>query len=107
MNEIETTYFQIPPRHGVHRWDGRAVTFMNDTFDLDDVNFISSVQAYGGGIQHYYFTIHFSGESKRELRYDFANKSQAIKAQRQLSRAFTATGEYEFIKEESTDTKAN
>ena len=103
MNETLVQFFQVKPKN-VGQWPDREVVFMNDAFHLDSVQHISPVQTHGAGIQHYFFSVLLDvgyGKEAKELRYDFANRGTAVKAQRVLCAAYTKTGEYEVVKEET------
>lgn len=99
MNETHIQFFQVKPSN--KRWEDRNCVFMNDGFNLDNVRLISPVQGYAG-IQHYFFTLLLDvgyQVNAKELRYDFANRGTAVKAQRELCAAYTKTGEHELIEE--------
>lgn len=104
MNEIDVTFFQIKPV--IERWGDRNCQFMNDVFDLDDIHFISGVKTYEN-ISMFFFDVELStyDSPNKSITYRFHQKSSALKAQRELARAFTKTGEFEYV-EQKEDTEA-
>jgi len=97
VNETVTTNFQIKP----DRKDYRArCVFMNRGFNLDDIMFISDVYSWEL-TTHYRFTVEFYGGSRQPLHFDFHNKANAVKANRELLRAWTSTGEFADARERS------
>lgn len=97
LNETQYTQFQVRPSKSPDREDGRCV-FKNDAFDLDDVYHISAVDTYTG-INCFYFTVH---THYKQLTYHSPTKSEALRWQRELYRAWTCTGEFEYDKKECT-----
>jgi len=90
--EIKTkTFFQIPPR-GVDCWGGSRVVFMDVGFDLDDISLITEC----GMLSElwYQFKVHTGYSEQKVLTFDFRRKSDCLMAQRELSRAWTKTGEF-------------
>lgn len=101
MNEIKETFFQIVPRKKAGwslDWVHNRVQFMNDCFNLDEVFMIEAVKMEGN--MHYTFKIIF--DNKHELEYSFPRKEQALKAQRELARAYTQTKEFKLDEDTST-----
>jgi len=86
MNEIESTAFQIKP---TSRWP-RTVQFMNYCFDLESVRRITPVKMVAA--QLYRFEI--DTYDKDPIVLAFETKYKALKAQRELARAYTQTGEF-------------
>lgn len=91
MNETVTSNFQIKPDANDYR--ARCV-FMNKGFNLDDVMSISDVYSWEL-TTHYRFTVEFYGK-RQPFHFDFHNKARAVKANRELLRAWTRTGEFAY-----------
>lgn len=111
--DIKTkTFFQIPPKHH-HREDifdqsTERVVFMDTGFDLDSIVKISEV--YEVRTLQYVFFVHIGYSEDMKLEFEFKKKGDALMAQRELSRAWTRTGEFEYADEnvdagEGTDTE--
>lgn len=97
MNEIEVRHFQIPPPNvRPNRFEARPCVFMNDSFDMGDVKYISGVRTYEG-LNYYWFEVTFEDNSVKFYR--FAHKSSALKCQRELQRAYTMTEEFAYVEE--------
>lgn len=104
LHETSQTFFQIRPKmSGENRWydvDSRCM-FMSEAFSLNDLYHVSPVEMLGP--QYYVFkvTLVLCSETK-VLDFEFPQKSTALKAQRELCRAWTKTGEFEYVEEEIT-----
>lgn len=111
--EIKTkTFFQIPPKeYGCSRYmdgifDGTTerVVFMGSGFDLDDIFNISEVRELRP--LHYEFYVHLKSHSQDKiLTFDFKRKGDALMAQRELTRAWTRTGEFAYSVPPEEDTE--
>ncbi len=66
---------------------------MNRGINLDDIMFVSDVYSWEL-TTHYRFTVEFYQEKRQPLHFDFHNKASAVKANRELLRAWTETGEF-------------
>lgn len=90
------TFFQIPPKP-VKDYQrvlgGVPVVFMDTGFDLSDVIFITEPVMVRD--LHYQFSITLSHQEEKILPFDFKRKQDCIMAQRELTRAWTKTGEFE------------
>lgn len=98
MHEIETIHFQLDPDHSNDIWDcdgsERVVTFMNETFNLNDIHYISPVTSF---VNIIYYTFHV--ELKRDdwtkkLSFHFDRQGKALKCQRDLIQAWGKRGKY-------------
>lgn len=103
MNEVHYTQFQVRPDTNASRVDGRCV-FKETAFDLDDVCMISAVDTYHG-INCFFFTVYFYDNQVTPLRFEAATKSEALRWQRELYRAWTSTGEFERVYKQKTADK--
>jgi len=95
--EIKTkTFFQIPPRKNTKKdrlfEPVNRVVFMDVGFDLDDISLITEC----GMLSElwYQFKVHTGYSEQKVLTFDFRRKSDCLMAQRELSRAWTKTGEF-------------
>ena len=94
MNETNYTSFQIKPKIEEHIWEGRRCVFRNDAFSLDDVFFVSAVGTLDG-MNYYSFDVELNDTPEnKKLSYQFATKSEALRSQRELCRAYTKTQEF-------------
>ena len=105
--EIKTkTFFQIPPRLDADkdRWIDRVV-FMQVGFDLNDIMKISEVHEIRK--LHYEFYVRCGHIDDMVLTFDFVRKGDALMVQRELTRAWTRTGEFAYsaTNEEGTEQK--
>lgn len=94
--EIKTkTFFQIPPRNvdifDLHFAD--RVVFMDQGFDLSDIHHIGECVQVGE--LWYRFTVQLK-RPEQTIDFDFKRKNDCLMAQRELSRAWTRTGEFEY-----------
>lgn len=94
MNEIHYTQFQIRPRDGEQfDWD-RPCMFKGECFDLNHIVHISPVGSYDG-INHYTFEVTLQCDRfSKVLEFNSPTKVEALRWQRELSRAWTKTGEF-------------
>ena len=100
MHETNYTSFQIKPNKDNSPFGCRNCVFRNDAFDLDDIFFISAVGTLEG-MNYYTFDVQLGqGVGKRVLSHKFATKSEALRSQRELCRAYTMTQEFAAVKEE-------
>jgi len=95
MNEIEVQHFQIkPPIVKANHFVTRHCVFMNDSFDMGDIKYISNVKTYEF-IPYFWFEVTFDDDSVKYYR--FQHKSSALKCQRELQRAYTMTEEFAYV----------
>lgn len=115
MNEQDSKFFQVPPfwedslsEMGYRAFQSKCM-FMGEMFDIDDVRHVSPVEFKGP--QYYTFEImlgSYNGDIYKTLEIPFTRKDTALKASRELCRAWTRTGEYAYEqKEEVNDTEKN
>lgn len=104
MSRIEIkskTFFQIPPKPEQSKtpFDSTSerVVFMDTGFDLDSIVKISEV--YEVRTLQYVFFVHIGYSDDMKLEFEFKRKGDALMAQRELSRAWTRTGEFEYADE--------
>lgn len=105
LNETKKTWFQIKPRLIECDYIGycnRPVVFCNEGFDLKDVKHITSVFYVAPLL--YKLTVKLYGGD--EIVFDFERKAEALAAQRELQRAWTATGEFTITNNDGLDEKA-
>ena len=100
LNETNYTSFQIKPntKDPSTIYESRKVVFMNDAFSLDSILHITAVETLGG-VNHFKFHIELEryDQENKVLTYDFNAKSEALRSQRELCRAFTATEEFAYV----------
>lgn len=94
--EIKTrTFFQIPPvpidYKELHFAD--RVVFMDQGFDLSDIHHIGECVQVGE--LWYRFTVKLK-RPEQTIDFDFKRKNDCLMAQRELSRAWTRTGEFKY-----------
>lgn len=103
MNEIKQTFFQMKPRWeweegitGEREWPSykTRVMFMQDMFDLDHIFYISTINSRGPQLYDFTVTLCDSGRYSKEVTFEFTQKSVALKALRELGRAYTRTEEF-------------
>ena len=71
---------------------------MDQAFDLDSITLITEcVQVWE---LWYQFSVHTGYSSDKILKFDFKKKSDCLMAQRELSRAWTRTGEFAYANED-------
>lgn len=101
--EIKTkTFFQIPPDiDSAFNWEPDRVVFMDQGFDLNHIKHISTV--YEEGPMQYVFFVYLGYSDELRLRFEFRRKGDALMAQRELTRAWTRTGEFAPQAEEGQD----
>ena len=111
MNEQDSNFFQIPPRWYVDEYDQvcyeSKCMFMGECFNIRNIFHVDTVRFEGP--QMYKFRVYLSwyDHSEKVLDFPFVQKATALKASRELARAYTETGEYslEQYKKESALTK--
>lgn len=97
--EIKTkTFFQIPPKseHYNELFSDRVV-FIDQGFDLTDIHYISECVQVGE--LWYQFSVYLA-RPERKLNFDFKRKGDCLMAQRELTRAWTRTGEFSYVDED-------
>ena len=111
MSEVNTTFFQIKPRYysanlDLWTYNNTVVMYMNEVFDLDNVRHVTAVTMRAP--QHYTFEISLctTQGNIEKLQYEFSTKATALKAQRELARAMTSTGEFE-VEQVQSDAGSN
>ena len=82
-----SSYFQIPPTTNTDN-----VVFMNVGFKLSDIKLITIPKLESKLM--YVFHVHIGYSDDFKLRFEFERKIDCISAQRELTRAWTETGEY-------------
>ena len=100
--EIKTkTFFQIPPKTNKGTLDEPLyyptrdrVVFMDTGFDLNSIVKVSEV--YEVRALHYVFFVHLGYSDDLKLEFEFKRKGDALMAQRELTRAWTRTGEFAY-----------
>lgn len=96
MDEVRYTQFQItPPKlHSVTR----RCMFKGEVFDLNDVIQITAVSTHAG-INDFFFSVSIAPQygKQYELVFRAPTKSDALRWQRELSRAFCGVGEFEEV----------
>ena len=98
--EIKTkTFFQIPPKTDKGSLDDPLsyptrdrVVFMDTGFNLNSIIKISEV--YEVRALHYVFFVYIGYSDDLKLEFEFKRKGDALMAQRELTRAWTRTGEF-------------
>jgi|SRR5690554_4194744 len=93
--EIKTkTFFQIPPNHSApFNYAPDRVVFMGQGFDLNHIHHIGECVQVGE--LWYQFSIVIRNPERR-IDFDFKRKNDCLMAQRELTRAWTRTGEFEY-----------
>ena len=67
---------------------------------FSDISFISAVGTLEG-MNFYTFDVELAhGEHKKVLTYNFPTKSEALRSQRELCRAYTKTKEFKDVKQD-------
>ena len=93
MDEVRYTQFQIvPPKlHSVTR----RCMFKNSSFDMNDIVHISEVSTYAG-MNFFFFDVKFAPQYGAEftLTYKSPTKSESLRWQRELTRAWCGIGEF-------------
>lgn len=99
--DIKTkTFFQIPPSIDYGR-----VVFMDRGFNLNDIEQITECVQVGE--LWYQFDVVLDKEREpRVLHFDYKRKGDCLMAQRELSRAWTQTGEFAYEDVPSGESKA-
>lgn len=87
------SFFQIPPTKD----NPNKVVLCNQGFNLDSIMLISEV-AMLSKLQ-YVFYVHIGYSDDFKLEFMFERKLDAMSCQRELTRAWSGTGEYEQIKD--------
>lgn len=90
------TFFQIPPKPVKDYQqdpEGAPVVFMDTGFKLSDVVFITEPVMVRD--LHYQFSVTLNHREEKILPFDFKRKQDCIMAQREMTRAWTKTGEFE------------
>lgn len=108
MHEIETIHFHLEPHHDADWWcadeSERVVTFMNETFNLKDIHYISPVTSF---VNIIYYTFHVElkrGDWEKKLSFHFDRQGKALKCQRDLIQAWGKRGKYEPKRDTETPT---
>lgn len=96
--DIKTkTFFQIPPNLDPNKASyskNDNVVFMDYGFRLDDIHLITEpVMEWE---LKYTFAIHTGYSEDRKITFEFKRKQDCVMAQRELSRAWTRTGEFSY-----------
>lgn len=86
------SYFQIPPTQ--HNPDN--IVLCNQGFRLSDIVLISEV-AMESRLKYIFFC-HIGYGADFKLEFEFERKLDAMQCQRELTRAWSGTGEYNDIK---------
>lgn len=88
----------MDPDHREDFWDceesDRVVTFMNETFNLKDIHYISPVTSFTNII---YYTFHVElkrADWVKTLSFHFDRQGKALKCQRDLIQAWGKRGKY-------------
>lgn len=91
--EIKTkTFFDIEPSFGhYHELLSDRVVFMSQGFDLTDIHYIGEAMLVSD--MWYQFSVELA-RPERKMVFDFKRKADCLMAQRELSRAWTRTGEF-------------
>jgi hypothetical protein len=98
LDEVQSTCFQIPPTTEPEEWVyERPVVYCHQAFDLEHVRHISEVFSEDRGVYKMFVTLS-GGNKDIKLEFKFDMRTTAIKAQRELWRAYTQTGEYAIVK---------
>jgi len=103
LDEVQSTCFQIPPEVGDYFSRSRVV-YCHQAFSLSDVQHISEVYSEDRGVYKMFVTISTEHHDKK-LEFKFDMRTTAIKAQRELWRAYTRTGEFTYVREDKSSTK--
>jgi hypothetical protein len=96
LNETQYSSFQIKPQTKDKYGSSRCV-FRNDAFSIDSVLHISAVVTLGG-MNYFKFEVEIErfNQDNKVLSYEFATRSEALRAQRELCRAYTSTEEFAY-----------
>lgn len=92
--EIKTrTFFDIPPKNEpANEILFDRVVFMDQGFDLNSLSYISECVM----VSDMWYQFHVIQKSGKRLDFDFKRKGDCLMAQRELSRAWTRTGEFKY-----------
>lgn len=87
------TFFQIPPNveDFAYNSDPDRVVFMDQGFDLNSIHHIGECVQVGD--LWYQFSVELRSPDKK-VNFDFKRKNDCLMAQRELTRAWTKTGEF-------------
>lgn len=91
------TFFQIPPEIRNPRLidtTGSPVVFMDHGFNLRDVEFITEPVMERD--LHYTFSVYLTLVEYKKLTFEFKRKQDCLMAQREMTRAWTRTGEFKY-----------
>jgi len=91
------TFFQIAPRTDRatrHVSESNRIVFMSQAFSLSDIILITEPVMVRD--LHYTFTTKIGHSSDLTLEFEFKRKQDCLMAQRELSRAWTRTGEFSY-----------
>ena len=103
MHEVAVRHFQIaPPIVQPDHFAARPCVFMNDSFDMCDIKYVSGVRTYEG-LNYYWFEITFNDDTVKFYR--FAHKASAIKCHREMQRAYTMTEEFAYVEQQLTESR--
>lgn len=98
MNEQDSNFFQIPPRWHVDEYDQLCYEsrcmFMGECFNLRDIAHVDTVRFEGPQMYKFRVFLGRYNEGDKILDFPFVQKATALKASRELARAYTETGEY-------------
>lgn len=89
---IAKSFFQIAPTPE----NADRVVLCNQGFKLSDIHLITEV-AMMSKLQ-YLFSVHIGYGEEFKLTFEFERKTDALSCHRELCRAWTGTGEYEYIR---------
>lgn len=94
--DIKTkTFFQIPPKIALHTdMLSDRVVFMDQGFDLNDIYHIGECVQVGE--LWYRFSVTIGHDNPKVIDIDFKRKNDCLMAQRELTRAWSRTGEFEY-----------
>lgn len=88
------SYFQIPPTKD----NPTKVVLCNQGFDLDNILLITEVAMISK--LSYVFFVHIGYSDDFKLEFEFERKLDAMQCQRELTRAWSGTGEFQQIRNE-------
>lgn len=98
MNEQDSNFFQIPPRWCVDEYDHlhyeTRCMFMGECFDIRGIGHIDTIRFEGPQMYKFKVFLNIYNKDPKVLDFPFVQKATALKASRELARAYTETGEY-------------
>jgi hypothetical protein len=92
LDEQSKSYFQIPPTKD----NPTKVVLCNQGFDLDSIMLITEVAMISK--LSYVFFVHIGYSNDFKLEFEFERKLDAMQCQRELTRAWSGTGEFQQIR---------